>query len=100
MQRICFTLRVRPGKLTEYKARHRDVWPDMLHALSETGWTNYSLFLRPDGLLIGYFETEDIERATKGMEAKEVNTKWQNEMSEFFERPASFEPIEQVFYLP
>src|SRR5947209_4467043 len=100
MQRICFTLRVRPGKLSEYKARHRAVWPEMQQALRDTGWTNYSLFLRPDGLLIGYFETEDFDRAKTGMEAKEVNTRWQTEMSEFFEQPASFEPIEEVFHLP
>ena len=36
-------------------------------ALAETGWHNYSLFLRPDGLLIGYFETESLEAAQAGM---------------------------------
>ena len=35
-------------------------------ALSDAGWTNYSLFLRPDGLLIGYLETEDFEAAERG----------------------------------
>lgn len=100
MRRICFTLRVRPEKIDEYKARHREVWPEMLQALRETGWTNYSLFLQADGLLIGYFETEDLARATKGMESRDVNTRWQREMSEFFERPPSFEPLEEVFHLP
>ena len=45
MERVCWTMRVRPEKLEEYKARHREVWPDMLDALRETGWANYSLFL-------------------------------------------------------
>ena len=67
MQRICFVLQVRPERLDEYKARHRRVWPEMLAALRETGWNNYSLFLRPDGLLVGYLETEDFERARAGM---------------------------------
>jgi len=52
MQRICFVLHVKPERLEEYKARHRSVWPDMLAALRETGWNNYSLFLREDGLLV------------------------------------------------
>ena len=50
MSRICFLLRVRPERLDEYKARHREVWPEMLAELRETGWSNYSLFLGEDGL--------------------------------------------------
>ena len=67
MKRICFVLQVKPDRLEEYKNRHRAVWPDMVSALRETGWSNCSLFLRPDGLLVGYLETEDFERARSGM---------------------------------
>src|SRR5215203_2937138 len=84
MQRVCFVLRVRPARLDEYKERHRAVWPEMLDALSRAGWTNYSLFLRPDGLLIGYLETPDFARALRLMEAEDVNARWQAEMQPFF----------------
>ncbi|MEZ4663650.1 MAG: L-rhamnose mutarotase [Caldilineaceae bacterium] len=60
MQRACFLLKVKPERLDEYKERHQNVWPDMLAALSETGWHNYS-FLREDGLLVGYFETPSLQ---------------------------------------
>ena len=53
MERVCFELRVRADRLDEYRERHRAVWPEMLAALSST---NYSLFLAPDGLLVGYLE--------------------------------------------
>ncbi len=105
MHRVCFQLQVRPERLEEYKARHRAVWPDMLRALKDTGWNNYSLFLRPDGLLIGYVETESIETAQAGMEATEVNARWQAEMAEFFvdlgdARPdTGFVQLEEVFHL-
>ena len=46
MQRICFTLQVKPDRLDEYRAIHQQVWPEMQQALRETGWQNYSLFLR------------------------------------------------------
>ena len=84
MQRICFVLQVRPERLDEYKARHRSVWPEMLAALRETGWNNYSLFLRPDGLLVGYLETENFEMARAGMARRDVNERWQKEMAGFF----------------
>lgn len=105
MQRICFLLQVRPEKLDEYKARHRAVWPEMLAALRETGWTNYSLFLKEDGLLVGYLETEDFERAKRGMEQTAVNARWQREMSEFFVNTdvllggSGPQPLEEVFHL-
>ena len=70
MERVCFRLQLRLDRLDEYVERHADVWPDMLDALVETGWSNYSLFLdRSDGTLIGYFETPDLAAALAGMAA-------------------------------
>ena len=101
MQRVCFLLRVRPDRLDEYKRRHREVWPEMLDALREAGWRNYSLFLREDGLLVGYVETEDFEAAQRAMAATEVNDRWQAEVTEFFGERAdeSFQILEKVFHL-
>ena len=82
--RVCFQLQVKPDRLGEYRERHAAVWPDMLQALKATGWNNYSLFLREDGLLIGYFETADLASAQAGMAATAVNARWQAEMGEFF----------------
>ena len=88
MERVCFVLQVRPERLEEYRARHAEVWPEMLSALSRHGWTNYSLFLRPDGMLIGYLETEDFEAAQRAMAELDVNTRWQTDMAPFFgDRP-------------
>src|SRR3954453_13511119 len=85
MQRVCFQLQVKPERMEEYTARHAAVWPEMLEALAATGWHNYSLFLREDGLLIGYVETPSLAEAISGMEAPEVNARWQREMSKLFE---------------
>jgi L-rhamnose mutarotase len=82
--RVCFQLQVKPERLAEYRERHAAVWPEMLRALADTGWHNYSLFLRDDGLLIGYLETPSLERAQAGMAATEVNARWQAEMADYF----------------
>ncbi|MGI8906473.1 MAG: L-rhamnose mutarotase [Candidatus Sumerlaeaceae bacterium] len=104
MQRVCFLLKVKQDRIAEYREAHKAVWPDMLQALRETGWHNYSLFLRPDGMLIGYLETEDFEQALSGMAAREVNMRWQKEMGHLFEsltgRPdESLIRLEEVFHL-
>ncbi|WP_200921163.1 MULTISPECIES: L-rhamnose mutarotase [unclassified Plantibacter] len=84
LHRVCFQLQVKPERLAEYRERHAAVWPEMLRALADTGWLNYSLFVRDDGLLIGYFETPSLEAAQAGMADTEVNARWQAEMGEFF----------------
>ncbi|HBY63228.1 MAG TPA: L-rhamnose mutarotase [Solibacterales bacterium] len=105
MQRVCFLLQVKPDRLDEYKERHKSVWPEMQQALRETGWGNYTLFLRDDGLLVGYLETPDFDAALRGMAAQEVNGRWQREMAGFFVDPAGrkadeqMRPLEEVFHL-
>ncbi len=104
MQRICFTLQVKPDRLEEYKERHKEVWPEMRQALSDTGWGNYSLFLREDGLLIGYLETNDFQAARAGMAAEPVNSRWQDEMAGFFvsdgrHADKQMAPLPEVFHL-
>ena len=104
MRRICFLLRVRPDRLDEYRSRHASVWPEMRDALRETGWGNYSLFLAPDGLLVGYLETDDFDAARAAMSATEVNTRWQAEMTGFFALDGSapdqaMDGLPEIFHL-
>ncbi|MFD7232322.1 L-rhamnose mutarotase [Streptomyces sp. NPDC059881] len=105
MQRVCFLLKVRQERLVEYRERHAAVWPGMLAALSAAGWHNYSLFLRDDGLLVGYLETEDFAAAQAAMGATDVNARWQAEMAGFFEAldggtpDEAMRPLTEVFHL-
>jgi L-rhamnose mutarotase len=105
MRRICFQLQVKPDRIDEYRDRHATVWPEMLTALAATGWHNYSLFLREDGLLIGYFETPSLEQALAGMASTEVNARWQREMGPLFldldgaTPDTGFLQLEEVFHL-
>lgn len=105
MNRYCFQLRVDPTRLDEYKARHAAVWPDMLRALEASGWHNYSLFVRDDGLLIGYFESDGtLAEAQDAMAATEVNARWQAEMAPFFfdldgTPDTGFVPLAEIFHL-
>ncbi|MFL5862364.1 MAG: L-rhamnose mutarotase [Solirubrobacteraceae bacterium] len=104
MQRACFRLRVRRDRRDEYRERHQDVWPEMLTALRASGWRNYSLFLAPDGLVVGYLEAENFERARAAMAATDVNRRWQASVADLFEpaapgSEAGLELLEEVFHL-
>jgi L-rhamnose mutarotase len=106
MKRIGVLLKVRSDKIEEYKKAHENVWPEMKAALSRAGWHNYSLFMRDDGLLFGYFETPvDFATALKGMEKEPINEKWQAAMAPFFEALAgkradeAMLELEEVFHV-
>ena len=106
MQRIGFLLKVKPERIDEYKQHHVSVWPEMRAALSRSGWHNYSLFMRPDGLLFGYVETEGtFDEALAKMAKEEINAKWQDFMAPFFEgvpglhADQQMQVLEQVFFL-
>jgi L-rhamnose mutarotase len=99
VRRICFTQQVKPDRLEEYRRRHAHVWPDMLAALRDAGWRDYSLFLRDDGLLVGYLLTEDFTAAQAAMAATDVDRRWQAEMAQFFINGRHFVVLDEVFNL-
>lgn len=106
MQRVGFLLKVKEEKIAEYKLHHQRVWPEMLEALRRNGWHNYSLFMRDDGLLFGYFETpESFQTALNGMNQETINEKWQEFMAPFFESADEghadkmMVELEEVFHL-
>jgi L-rhamnose mutarotase len=76
----------------------------MLTALRNSGWRNYSLFLDDGGMLIGYFETDNLQQALASIAKEEVNLRWQREMAGFFiglpgaRADQGFLRLEQVFY--
>jgi len=103
MPRYCFVGHVHPAHVARYRERHAAVWPEMLAALAEAGWRDYSLFLRPDGLLVGCFRADDKDLAQARMAVTEVNARWQSEMADLFAGDGSpdetFEFLPEVFHL-
>jgi L-rhamnose mutarotase len=103
--RVCFLLKVRLEKVEEYRARHKQVWPEMQEALRDTGWRNYSLFLQADGLLIGYLETDNFDHCRDAMKERPVNKLWQEQMVPLFESldgagpDDAMQTIEEIFHL-
>jgi len=84
MPRVCFQLQVDPNRLVAYRERHAAVDASMLRAIEASGRRNYSLFLRDDGLLIGYYETDSVEVSQKLLENDPATALWEAEMADYF----------------
>ena len=92
-QRVCFLLQLKPELTEDYLDAHQEVWPEMLDALREAGWHNYSLFVRPED---GYLETQDFVAATSRMANTAVNQKWQAGMAKYFDTADDRHPDEAM----
>ena len=105
VQKICFLLRVDPARVTDYLESHEAVWPEMLEALRDSGYRNYSLFVDESGLIVGYLETDDFDATLAAMSATSVNAAWGRHIGDMFlavddARPVgSVVPLRQAFDL-
>ncbi|MBX3064347.1 MAG: L-rhamnose mutarotase [Anaerolineae bacterium] len=100
MKRVGFLLKVKQDKIVEYKKHHESVWQEMQDALRRTGWHNYSLFIRPDGLIFGYVEAEEsLQASLNGMANEPINQRWQEFMAPYFEGIGGARPDETMIEL-
>lgn len=102
MKRIGFYFQVREDKKEEYKKNHSQVWPEVIDVLSKNGWKNYSIFIRDDGLLFGYFETthDGFESAQKALDGNEILAKWGEFNAPLFEGIGVNQvEMEEVFHM-
>ena len=79
----------------------------MQAALKRNGFHNYSLFMRKDGFLIGYFESDKtLQECLDGMSKEPINASWQASMKKYFPDTADKRPdevmveLEEVMFLP
>tara|TARA_B100000315_G_scaffold126612_1_gene116444 strand:+ start:53 stop:373 length:321 start_codon:yes stop_codon:yes gene_type:complete len=77
---FAWVLEVRPGYEEEYKKRHKEIWPEMIQMLKESGVRNYSIF-RHGLTLFGYFETDNLENTIANVNRSEINRKWGEHMA-------------------
>lgn len=76
MERLCFTFEIRPGMEAEYKQRHDEIWPELVAAIKDAGFSNYSLFRRGT-TIYAYAEVEpDVATGLAKLGPTDVNQRW------------------------
>jgi L-rhamnose mutarotase len=103
MERVAFTMRVRPGQEAEYRRRHHDVWPEMLGALKNAGCANYSIYIKGRDLF-AYMEVDDFERFKRQMAADPDAQRWEAQIAPIMEEAIQpetgfHEVLPEVFHL-
>ncbi len=103
-QRFAWHAKIKPGTEAIYKKRHDEIWPEMTEVLNQAGIHNYSVWLS-DLDLFGYYECEDIDKATRIQSESAVVQKWNDYMKDilimdFDPETGVTPPLKQMFYHP
>ena len=74
MIRRAFTMRLQPGKLSEYKRFHDNVWPELVAEIEKSGIATMTIF-ENDPVLFLYSEIID-ENAWDRLWRTKIHDKW------------------------
>ena len=47
MEKVAFSMQLKPGVAAEYERRHAEIWPELLAALQAAGVRDYSIYHDP-----------------------------------------------------
>ncbi|SNR27610.1 L-rhamnose mutarotase [Maribacter sedimenticola] len=103
MKRNAFTMKLIKGNEQEYKKRHDEIWPELSKLLSETGISEYSIFLDEATSTLFAFQklSDDFDEAL--LPKHPIVKKWWAYMGDIMETNADNSPLSknltEVFYM-
>ena len=103
MERIAFKMKLYPGRESEYKKRHDELWPELSSLLKKTGVSEYSIFFDEEThTLFGVLKVSDRELFDR-LPEEPVMQKWWAYMGDIMESNMDNSPVskalKEVFYL-
>ena len=103
-EKIAFTMRLDPGQAEEYRRRHDDIWPELAALLTETGISDYSIFLdEPSGTLFGVLR-RTADHTMDRLPETEIMRRWWAHMADIMETNPDnapvVTPLRRVFHQP
>lgn len=103
MKRNAFKMKLKPGFEAEYKKRHDEIWPELSTLLTESGISDYSIFLDEETLTL-----LAVQKLGDGFDASAILNhpivkKWWAYMADIMETNADNSPVEkslvEVFHM-
>jgi L-rhamnose mutarotase len=99
---IAFRMKLRPGCQAEYQRRHADIWPELLTLLSDSGISDYRIFLDEPTDMLFAIQTVAGE-SSQALGQTEIVQRWWAYMADLMEvntdnSPVSV-PLRDVFHM-
>src|SRR5882672_5628656 len=87
--RVALHTRVRPDRVAEYEAAHREVPPELVAAIRAAGASSWTIW-RSGVELFHVIDCEDYDRLLAALGEQPVNAAWGLRMAELVEAPRDF----------
>lgn len=104
IRRFAFKMKLKPGKVAEYRKRHDALWPALADLLKENGIHEYSIFLDAATNTLFAFQKISGSQGSQDLGQHPVVKEWWAYMADIMEINADQSPItiplDEVFYLP
>jgi L-rhamnose mutarotase len=103
MKSLGFKMKLFPGKMQEYKARHDNLWPELAALLKESGISDYYIYLDEEtNTLFGTYQIDESTALSK-LPNNPVMQQWWKYMADIMESNADNSPVNvpliEMFYL-
>jgi L-rhamnose mutarotase len=103
MEKIAFTMRLKPGVAATYEERHDALWPDLAAALRNAGIRDYSIFLHPDGVTLFAVLWRRDDHGMEALPEQDIMKRWWAFMAPLMETHPDnapvVTPLQRVFHL-
>lgn len=103
MERVAFTMRLKPGFEAEYERRHDAIWPELQAELRKAGVSDYSIFLDPASLVLFAVQKRSPGSTADRLPDSPVVRRWWDYMKDIMDvnpdgSPVAI-PLREVFHL-
>jgi L-rhamnose mutarotase len=103
MQRLAFTMQLKPGCAAAYEERHKAIWPELTQVLREAGITEYSIFLDHDTDTLFAFQKVTGTGSSQDLKDDPVVRRWWDHMADLMATHPDNSPVSrnlrEVFFL-
>ena len=104
MEKVAFKMKLKPGYVEEYRARHDAIWPKLVDLLRVSGIRDYSIYLDEETLTLFGVLWRTSDHRMNGLPQTEVMQEWWAYMADLMatgpdNAPVAV-PLVPMFHLP
>ncbi len=103
MKRNAFKMKLKPGFEAEYKKRHDEIWPELEQLLSESGISDYAIYLDEESLSLFAVQRLADDFDPEAIPRHPIVQTWWAYMADIMETNPDHSPVvrplQEVFYM-
>ena len=92
-QKLAFRMKLIPGFEEEYEKRHREIWPELVTLLKDTGIIDYQIFLDRETSYLFAYQVIDGNANSQDLGSTEIVKRWWKYMADIMETNPDNSPI-------